>query len=252
MSALRRAAAALERELGVSRRRWRRCSSAAASATRRRARVPRRRRGAPAERVRRHRRAPSRRSSRHVAAGARITVHGDYDVDGVCSTAVLVRALRALGADVDWYLPDRAEDGYGLARATVERLAARGTRPADHRRLRDHRRRGGRAPRALPGSTSSSPTTTRRAPTASCPTRRSCIRRVCGYPCAELCATAVALQARAGAAERRARPREPTRPRPGGARDGRRRGAAARREPRARARGLRALAAHRASRGCAR
>jgi single-stranded-DNA-specific exonuclease len=64
---------------------------------------------------------------RHVAGGSRITVHGDYDVDGVCSTAVLVRALRALGADVDWFLPSRVEDGYGLAAATVERLAARGT-----------------------------------------------------------------------------------------------------------------------------
>jgi single-stranded-DNA-specific exonuclease len=65
---------------------------------------------------------------RHVAGGERITVHGDYDVDGVCSTAVLVRTLRALGANVDWYLPDRATDGYGLGADTVRRLAARGTR----------------------------------------------------------------------------------------------------------------------------
>jgi single-stranded-DNA-specific exonuclease len=63
----------------------------------------------------------------HVARGTRITVHGDYDVDGVCSTAILVRALRALGADPDWYLPSRTEDGYGLSAATVDRLAARGT-----------------------------------------------------------------------------------------------------------------------------
>ena len=63
----------------------------------------------------------------HVARRSRITVHGDYDVDGVCSTAILVRALRTLGADVDWYLPSRVDDGYGLAAATVERLAARGT-----------------------------------------------------------------------------------------------------------------------------
>jgi single-stranded-DNA-specific exonuclease len=63
----------------------------------------------------------------HVARGARITVHGDYDVDGICATAVLVRALRTVGADVDWYLPSRIDDGYGLAAATVERLAARGT-----------------------------------------------------------------------------------------------------------------------------
>ena len=63
----------------------------------------------------------------HVERGSRITVHGDYDVDGVSATAVLVRALRTLGADVDWYLPSRIDDGYGLAMATVERLAARGT-----------------------------------------------------------------------------------------------------------------------------
>jgi single-stranded-DNA-specific exonuclease len=64
----------------------------------------------------------------HVRAGTRVTVHGDYDVDGVCSTAILVRVLRALGGDVDWYLPSRTEDGYGLNAATVERLAERGTR----------------------------------------------------------------------------------------------------------------------------
>src|SRR4051812_47715573 len=65
---------------------------------------------------------------RHVDAASRITVHGDYDVDGVCSTAILVRALRSLGADVGWYLPSRLEDGYGLSARTVERLAADGTR----------------------------------------------------------------------------------------------------------------------------
>ena len=64
---------------------------------------------------------------RHVTAGSRITVHGDYDVDGVCATAILLRALRGLGADADWFLPSRVDDGYGLAAATVERLAARGT-----------------------------------------------------------------------------------------------------------------------------
>jgi single-stranded-DNA-specific exonuclease len=63
----------------------------------------------------------------HVSAESRITIHGDYDVDGVTSTAILVRALRAVGADVDWYLPSRSEDGYGLSVATVEKLAARGT-----------------------------------------------------------------------------------------------------------------------------
>jgi single-stranded-DNA-specific exonuclease len=63
----------------------------------------------------------------HVGRRSRITVHGDYDVDGVAATAVLVRALRTLGADVDWYLPSRIDDGYGLAAGTVARLADRGT-----------------------------------------------------------------------------------------------------------------------------
>ena len=65
---------------------------------------------------------------RHLAGGGPITVHGDYDVDGICATAVLVRALGRLGARVDHYLPDRAGDGYGLREATVRRLASRGTR----------------------------------------------------------------------------------------------------------------------------
>ncbi|HEY7831076.1 MAG TPA: single-stranded-DNA-specific exonuclease RecJ [Solirubrobacteraceae bacterium] len=64
----------------------------------------------------------------HISESSQITVHGDYDVDGVCSTAVLVRAVRALGGKVDWYLPDRSTDGYGLNPDTVERLAARGTK----------------------------------------------------------------------------------------------------------------------------
>ncbi len=65
---------------------------------------------------------------RRIADRSRITIHGDYDVDGVCATVVLVRALRSLGASVDWYIPDRLTDGYGLSTATVERLVGRGTR----------------------------------------------------------------------------------------------------------------------------
>jgi single-stranded-DNA-specific exonuclease len=61
-----------------------------------------------------------------VRDGRRITVHGDFDVDGVCATAIAVGALRELGGDCDWLIPDRAE-GYGLSDANVEHLAARGT-----------------------------------------------------------------------------------------------------------------------------
>jgi single-stranded-DNA-specific exonuclease len=64
---------------------------------------------------------------RHMTAGGRIVVHGDYDVDGVCATAVLVRALRSLGSDAGFYLPSRSEDGYGLSLKTVQRLSANGT-----------------------------------------------------------------------------------------------------------------------------
>ncbi len=63
---------------------------------------------------------------RHVEAGARILVFGDYDVDGVCSTAMMVRTLRDLGADPVWQLPSRAE-GYGLGIEAVERIAGYGT-----------------------------------------------------------------------------------------------------------------------------
>ncbi|HTD08453.1 MAG TPA: single-stranded-DNA-specific exonuclease RecJ [Solirubrobacteraceae bacterium] len=130
---------------------------------------------------------------RNVAASSRITVHGDYDVDGICSTAVLVRALRELGGDVDYYLPDRASDGYGLNAQTVQRLAVRGTQllvtvdcavtavdevAAAHALgmevvVTDHH--SPRADRALPQAPIVHPA-------------------LCGYPCAELCATAVAYK----------------------------------------------------------
>ncbi len=63
----------------------------------------------------------------HVERGSRIAVFGDYDVDGVCSTAMLVRTLRAMGADPRWELPSRFDQGYGLSADAVERLAERGT-----------------------------------------------------------------------------------------------------------------------------
>jgi single-stranded-DNA-specific exonuclease len=61
-----------------------------------------------------------------IAAGKRICVHGDYDVDGICATALAVLTLRALDAEVEWHLPSRFEEGYGLAGQTLERLADEG------------------------------------------------------------------------------------------------------------------------------
>ncbi len=62
-----------------------------------------------------------------IEAGERITVHGDFDVDGVSATALLTGTLRDLGADCDWLIPDRIADGYGLSAENVKRLAERGT-----------------------------------------------------------------------------------------------------------------------------
>ncbi len=62
-----------------------------------------------------------------VREGRRVTVHGDFDVDGVCATTVMVSTLRDLGADCDWLIPDRIADGYGLCAENIEKLAERGT-----------------------------------------------------------------------------------------------------------------------------
>ena len=62
-----------------------------------------------------------------IAAGRRITVHGDFDVDGVCATTIVVSTLRELGADCDWLIPDRIADGYGLS---AENIAQAGRRAA--------------------------------------------------------------------------------------------------------------------------
>ncbi|TMI80402.1 MAG: single-stranded-DNA-specific exonuclease RecJ [Bacillati bacterium ANGP1] len=61
-----------------------------------------------------------------LRAGSRIAVHGDYDVDGVSATAILLRGLRALGAEPLWHLPHRFHDGYGLGSRAVETFGAHG------------------------------------------------------------------------------------------------------------------------------
>jgi single-stranded-DNA-specific exonuclease len=61
-----------------------------------------------------------------IAAGERICVHGDYDVDGICATALSVLCLRELGANVEWHLPSRFDEGYGVSGQTLARLAGDG------------------------------------------------------------------------------------------------------------------------------
>jgi len=49
-----------------------------------------------------------------------IMVHGDYDVDGVTGTALIVNTLKALGADVSFYIPHRLEEGYGISKGAID------------------------------------------------------------------------------------------------------------------------------------
>ena len=58
----------------------------------------------------------------------KICVYGDYDVDGVTGTAILLTCLKHLGADADFHVPHRLEDGYGLNLETLRKLAASGVR----------------------------------------------------------------------------------------------------------------------------
>src|SRR5204862_266179 len=58
-----------------------------------------------------------------IAAGRRICVHGDYDADGICATALALLILRELGAEVESHLPSRFDEGYGVRGETLSRLA---------------------------------------------------------------------------------------------------------------------------------
>ncbi len=61
-----------------------------------------------------------------VTRHRRVVVHGDYDVDGVSATALMVRVLAGLGLPVQAYLPSRFTHGYGLSRQAVEEIAPAG------------------------------------------------------------------------------------------------------------------------------
>lgn len=67
------------------------------------------------------------RTQEAIENGELICVFGDYDCDGVTSTAVLYRYLESAGANVMYYIPDRHKEGYGLNNKAVEKLAEQGT-----------------------------------------------------------------------------------------------------------------------------
>ena len=66
------------------------------------------------------------RLSRALKNSEKIAVYGDYDVDGVTATALLVLALRRLGGNAHAYIPDRFKEGYGLNIAALDKLVADG------------------------------------------------------------------------------------------------------------------------------
>lgn len=58
----------------------------------------------------------------------KITVYGDYDVDGITATALMYQFLSEIGADVEYYIPDRKGEGYGINIMAVNKLARQGTK----------------------------------------------------------------------------------------------------------------------------
>lgn len=67
------------------------------------------------------------RIAKAIETQEKITVYGDYDVDGITACAILYKTLCRLGADVEFYIPDRQGEGYGLNTAALDKLAEAGT-----------------------------------------------------------------------------------------------------------------------------
>ena len=67
------------------------------------------------------------RISDAIMNGEKITIYGDYDVDGLTSTTIMYETLESLGANVDFYIPNRFKDGYGPSLSVYQRLVAQGT-----------------------------------------------------------------------------------------------------------------------------
>lgn len=62
-----------------------------------------------------------------VESGQKITIYGDYDVDGVTSVTVIYLYLKSIGGKVDYYIPSREKEGYGLSKSAIDKLKSEGT-----------------------------------------------------------------------------------------------------------------------------
>jgi len=69
-----------------------------------------------------------RRLKQAIQNGEKITIYGDYDVDGITGVAILWQILTLLGANVDYYIPHRIEEGYGLNADAVRQLSKAGSK----------------------------------------------------------------------------------------------------------------------------
>lgn len=68
------------------------------------------------------------RVRRAIENGEKITVYGDYDVDGVTSVCTLYLYLKSQGADIEYYIPNRTGEGYGVSSGAIDAVRATGTR----------------------------------------------------------------------------------------------------------------------------
>jgi len=66
------------------------------------------------------------RVKRAIAGGEKIWIYGDYDVDGITAVSLLLTCLKHLGADVDYYIPHRLDEGYGLSQDGIAELKEKG------------------------------------------------------------------------------------------------------------------------------
>ena len=178
----------LERELGVGRVLAQVLARARPRATRQRRARSSRPTSSTARGLPRHRRRASSSCSATSRAARRSPCTATTTATGSARRRSWSRALRELGGDVDWHLPDRQGDGYGLAAATVARLVERGTRllitvdcaiTAVEEVAQRARRRA---------STCSSPTTTRPRADGLLPDAPDVHPALCGYPCPRRCA----------------------------------------------------------------
>jgi len=69
-----------------------------------------------------------KRIEKAVRCKDKICVYGDYDVDGITSTAIMIRAIKKLGADAVYYIPNRIEEGYGLSKGSMNRIRELGVK----------------------------------------------------------------------------------------------------------------------------